>query len=307
MENVCLFNIGGNEMFDRSFSEVLIDELKREDIYRNKILPDIKSGDVFPAIRKESMGFYHRGGELFTFDKVFRTHVKFASVLKQMQDTENPYISESKLAKLNGIDKFIEGYERIKENCSVFSSQEAIGVSSVYSKYSYLLKNMGKVVLDIEVAFNSEKDFQYESSKNNRERIDILFFNTKNCCLTFCEAKHFSNKEIMAKEGKPPKVVKQIRRYEKTIGENQKKKEILSAYKEYVNIVNKAFSLKLPSPKNINPKMLLLIFGFDSDQRAGRFKKYFKNNVPKDIKIYAKGDIKSLEIESIKYLNTCEL
>ena len=54
-----------------------------EQLYSDYLLPDIKKGEVFPAIRNETITFYHKGGRLFSFDgNGFITNIKFASVFK---------------------------------------------------------------------------------------------------------------------------------------------------------------------------------------------------------------------------------
>ena len=305
-------------MFKRNFDDSLRVKLEKEELYKSKILPDIlvhrkarKKGEdpfVFPAIRNEWIGFYHKGGKLFSYDrrKGFETHIKYASVYESL--SSNAYISETQLSKLKPIAKFIGGYGRIKENCEKYAREEASGVFDVCSRCSYILGTK-KMVLDIEVSLKSEKDDKSEDSRDSKshktDRIDVLFFNSGTKCLTFCEAKHYSNPGIRCKPGKEPKVVTQIEGYERQIP--NKKREIIEAYRNYVEIVNEMFSLHLPPPEHINPKVILLIFGFDKDQSYGKLKQS-DEKVLKDcgIEIYPKGGIKTFEINNMEYLNKCE-
>ena len=275
-------------MFKRSFNDELIKQLINSDLYKHKILEDIKTGVVFPAIRAGRIDFYHKGGKVFTFDKDgFKTHIKYASVYKSKDD----YISEAKISSLKRITSFVDGYARIKENCSLYAGIESNGVSCIYSNYSYVSSTSGIVVLDIEVSLESL------DMDKNQDRIDILLFDKSKKKLIFCEAKHYSNKEIWSQKGSSPDVVEQVQRYVKQIG--AKRDYVLQEYGNYVNTANKLFSLNLPCPDNINQQVVLMVFGFDRDQLSGRFTELFKVNMPKDLKYYAIGNVVSLKIENV--------
>ncbi len=115
--------------------------------------------------------------------------------------------------------------------------------------------------------------------------------------LIFCEAKHYSNKEIWSQKGSSPDVVGQVQRYVKQI--HVKGDVILREYGNYVDAVNKLFSLNLPRPERIEQNVVLMVFGFDKDQLSGRFTELFKANIPKDIKYYAIGNVASLKMENV--------
>lgn len=274
-------------MFKRNFNDELIKLLVDCDLYK-KMLGDIKSGIVFPGIRSERIDFYHKGGKLFTFDKDgFKTHVKYASVYKSDED----YISESKISSLERIDRFVDGYMRIKENCSLYAGIESSGVASICGNYSYAASMSEIVVLDIEVSLESL------DSDRNQDRIDILLFDRRKKQLIFCEAKHYSNKEILSQKGSSPDVVGQVQRYVKQL--EAKGDDILREYGNYVDAVNKLFELNLSYPESIEPNVVLMVFGFDKDQLSGRFTELFKANMPKDIRYYAIGNVASLKIENV--------
>lgn len=281
-------------MFKRNFSDPLIKQLLNSELYKQKISGDIHAGIIFPGIRNERIDFYHKGGKLFTFDKDgFKTHIKYASVYKSKDD----YISEAKISSLERITSFVDGYARIKENCSLYSGVESSGVSCIYSNYSYIASTSGIVVLDIEVSLESL------DADKNQDRIDILLFDKQKKQLIFCEAKHYSNKEIWSQKGSSPDVVGQVQRYIKQIG--TKGDCVVREYCNYVNAVNKLFSLNLPCPDNINQQVVLMVFGFDRDQLSGRLTELFKVNMPKDLKYYAIGNVASLKIENV--FKKCEL
>jgi hypothetical protein len=275
--------------FVRNLHETQIAKLLESSLFQKELIPDIKSGAVFPAIRGWYIDFYHKGGKLFTYNKDFKTHKKYASVIKSPNDD----ISESDLKqKVKLISDFSEDYPSIKQNCSLYSGDEAKGVSRVYHKYSYTKKDSDVVVLDIEVSFKANEDY------GTQDRIDILLFNKKTQKLRFYEAKHFSNKEIWAKENTQPEVVSQIQRYEKQI--EQKKDTILKQYGNYVKIVNELFGCELPKPIDIDKEITLLVFGFDRDQQQGRMKNLLlKDGSLTGIQYYFVGDISSVKIDNM--------
>ena len=282
-------------MFSRNLEESVITELKKKKELWSRLENDCKKqkSDVFLAIRpKNEICFYHKGGRLFKFDKDkdkdygFRTNVKFASVIDK---TNENYLTEAKLGDYHLISDFSVNYDRIKENCKLYSGLEAEGVSIIYHKYPYLSHPKNEiVVLDIEVSFEKIT----KNGKENQDRIDILLFNTKTGILKFVEAKHYSNTEITSKSNKQPKVINQLKRYENQVA--TKKTEIIEEYKKYVDVINKIFGKKLPSPIDVENKVTLLIFGFDSDQRDGKLKEIKSRIKAEGYNVYAVGDTKSI-------------
>jgi hypothetical protein len=270
-------------MFSRKLDTLIIDELQKSSLWKNKLKADCEKQEVFFAIRNDSIGFYHKGSRLFEFDKNgFKTHHKFASAIGWEKD----YLSETDLSSIKPITNFEEGYSRIKENCANYSGVEAQGVSSIYHKHSYL-SNENKVVLDIEVSFESQ------NKDKRQDRIDILLLDKNKKTLEFVEAKHFSNSEIWS--SKTPKVIGQIRKYQNQI--SSKKADILSAYTHYTMCLNKIFDIDLPIPIDITPNVMLLIFGFDKNQKDGRLKELITENttIYEGINCFAKGDVSKID------------
>lgn len=71
---------------------------------------------------------------------------------------------------------------------------------------------------------------------------------------------------------KPP-VVEQLRRYNLQL--STRHDEILQAYKDYVAIARDFFEIPkedLPDPESLKPEVVLLVFGFDNDQKNNRLK-----------------------------------
>lgn len=256
---------------------------------------------VFPAIRNNTLDFYHRGSKLFSYQNgEYFTHHKYASVLT---NARADYIKESQLKDLRLITDFCEGYERIKENCSLFAGVEANGVSEIYSRYSYLFPESEIVVLDIEIALEAEQDAEKGAKRKTLDRIDLLLFDKSTATLRFYEAKHFTNSELWASIGIKPLVVEQIQKYEQQV--KSRKAEIVQTYTEYVRSVNDLFdlrspNLRLPDPKTIDDKVGLLIFGFDGDQLKGRFADLLlKDHSLSGIYLYSIGNIGGVNINNL--------
>lgn len=265
--------------FVRRFNDQAL--LMRDPLFRSQLLPDVTGpfspreeikGDVFPAIRVDRIDFYHRGGSLFSYSakRGFTTHHKYASVI--LAKSNRPYVTDD---SLTAIPSFAAGYDRIKENCALYSGLEAAGVAEVYGRYSCAKKNPLRrvVVLDIEVSLaRHQEDGLPEPGSKQRtpiDRIDLLLMDTKTGQLRFFEAKHYSNGEIRAKTGSTPRIVRQIARYQKQLNDSAVYGEVLDAYRAHVAVINSLFSpnIPLPQPTEIDPTPRLLVFGFDAMQQ----------------------------------------
>lgn len=242
--------------FVRKLDPRKISSLRSEKLFCSKLQTD---KDVFPAIRNNIVDFYYKGGKLFEYRAVeFKTHFKYTILQEQIEQFE---ISEKSNFTVPLSVDFEVDYRRIKSNCKTYSGIESAGVSDVYKKHSYRNITDEIVVLDIEISFDA-------LSKNKQDRIDLLLFNKKTKSLKFVEAKHFTNSELWSKKGRKPKVIaQQIPKYQAQVA--SKEQVIISQYQNYVRIVNSLFSLNLPLPKTVENKVILFIFGYDSDQIKG--------------------------------------
>jgi hypothetical protein len=276
-------------MFRRSLGSDTITGLRKDRLFVEKLKPDIAKGIVFPAIRASRFDFYHKGGKLFSYDRRFSTHKKYVSAI--MSDSD--YVSESDLQqKIEVVTNFFDGYEQIKENCSLYSGVEAEGVSRIYRTYPFTNNDSDIVVLDIEISFRAK------SEERSQDRIDILLFNKKTQQLRFYEAKHYSNSELWSVEGTPPRVASQIRRYEEQIERNDK--DIRHQYCNYVKIMNSLFGCDLPEPESIDERVTLLVFGYDRDQQGGRMKKLLLDDGSlAGIQYYSRGNISNVNVDNM--------
>jgi len=190
-------------VFQRDFDDDSIKKLREEPLFKERgyLKDDCLNGNVFPAIRKNRIDFYYQGGKLFSWDNTgsFKTHHKYASVLCYkngmpyvQSSKDNGYVKQSELANLHLIPDFFRGYERIKENCALYSGLEDEGIALLYKKFSCVKNNRSDVViLDIEIAFSnrySDDDIK-NCKRRSRNIIDFVSID-KSGTLRFFEAKH---------------------------------------------------------------------------------------------------------------------
>lgn len=265
---------------NRTIKPSILQDLINTSLWKNKLYDDCLNQNVFFAIRRNRVDFYHKGGLLFKYEfNEFKTHIKYAAVINK--DDETNYLSQSQLSSIKLATDFETNYERIKENCSKYSGVEATGVSEIYHEHSFL-SNSNTIVLDIEVAFRTE------DASRKQDRVDVVLYNLKTQRIHFVEAKHFSNKELFSTSH--PKVLSQLKRYQLQITTGST--NILREYRNLVDTINSIFKQTIPMPVDIDENVILLIFGFDADQKNGRLKKsILKNPVYSGTRIYAKGNI----------------
>lgn len=253
--------------FERRIAKSAIMRLHEESLFTNRLKKDVEKGDVFLAIRKDTIHFYHAGGRLFEFkpEDGFKTHNKYASVFRGRSSQK--YIPESSLKTVEPIQTFDEGYNRIKENCAHYAGEERASVSTLCRNFSYVNQGSDVVILDIEIGFPKQSGKEAGAGEEQVNKIDFLLYHKGKRRLRFFEVKLFVNGELWAKKGRTPKVVGQVQRYQKQIKKSAG--EILDAYKNYIDGVNWLFSLGLPEPEFLDPHVPLLICGYDSYHEQG--------------------------------------
>lgn len=250
---------------NRTVSEELINDLKTKYLYKEKLLPDIKKGEIFPAIRENKVAFYYKNQRLFVYDKNgFKTHIKYALTKRATED----YYTEDDLKKCSFNEfNFEEEYDAMKKLSSKYAGEEGIGVSMLYKHNFFKSPESDYYLLDIEVKLKG----------NKQDRMDVLFYSKKEKSLKFFETKHYSNQELWAKSEKNHAVVvDQIEKYENLIKDN--KEVIVKGYSDYIRSLNLLFDLDIPEPLTCEESVPLFVFGFDNDQKNGRLKKLLEED-----------------------------
>ena len=279
-------------MFKRCLNSKLVDDLKSQPLYKEKLLPDIRKCVIFPAIRNGKVDFYYKGGRLFEYaSNKFTSNIKYAFIPNCNKSGD---IDENFLKNTVHCEKFIDGYERIKEYCAKYNEgSEAEFVSRLYKDYSYFSKNpkdSNIILLDIEASFKSSND------EKSQDRFDIVLLNKRKRTIKVVEAKLYSNNEL-----RNFNVVKQIEGYEKVIKRDNK--EITAAYKSYIKLVKDLFNIELPDFDTVESDVGLLYFDFSKPdlKLVGELTNCLKEKMP-DNKIYAVGNTGGQSGASLKKL-----
>lgn len=270
--------------FNRYFEHV--ENLKNEPLYKDKLLPDIQKGRIFPALRGGTIDFYYKGGELFVYDGVkFTTHVKFAftNVYSDVQ-----HITEKEMLDLQTIPSFYDGYEEIKARCAKYVNVDALGVGDIIKSAGFE-DNHSAIVLDIDPSF-TRRDI-------SKDKIDMVLYSPSKKELLFCEAKHYSNPKLWSTQASDSKILAQLKRYTTWIYVNQKL--ILKQYANTIDVLNQLFDLNLPYPDHVEGSVKLFIFGFDPKQKDIIESLLSSDGGLKSVPHYSRHSIKGLSLDEL--------
>ncbi len=287
-----------NRGLDDAFVNALNDEYEKGSWWHRFV----NDKDVFVAIRRNSVNAYYRGCSLLKLD--WRggaiegsTHYKYLL---------HPSYSTSYIKIVNGQpelpqdtnDLFIrsvDSLEDLKKAAQPFAGEEKSGVHDIL--------NSNHNVLDVEIAFGAD------DRDSSSPRVDFVALRNQNDTaeLVFFEAKHFGNTDLRVSDDAMPKAVKQIKLYSRRLAENND--QIALSYRKVCeNLVSlKGMSTRYPERHEIieaitdgsktlrvNPEPVLIVFGFDADQRDGnnwRFHRKKLEGLLSD-RFFLKGDSK---------------
>lgn len=225
--------------FVRCLDKKQIDALHSDKNSRifNLLTLDIKSGMVFPAIRKNQIYFYYEGGCLYKFaNGCFSRNVAYE---KYACSTENlrPYDTakkqiETKFTNAKGNDK------------------ERRLLNDLY-RHTYCQDYKCKtIVLDIEVNLNG--------NIARGKKCDLVLYNTVTNDLMFVEGKIFSDKRVNVRHGSTPEVIRQVDTYSAAIKEQLQ--TIIKQYENYIAIINNLFGTNYQKPKKLVQPTKLLVY-----------------------------------------------
>jgi hypothetical protein len=298
--------------------------LRERSWWRDVLLRD----DVFIAVRGNSLNVYHCGASIFRIDDVGGgkirplTHVKYLvrqqqhlAVLKDDDRFEPDNIGWSKYDGPKTLDDMIHA-------AAVLSGAEKTGLHPLVMRTSRVidvelsLERVGDADA-IEETTNQNVAGAYAEPTGNQDRLDVATLERRgdDVFVVFFEAKHFNNTELRAQAGNVPTVVDQIRRYRSTI-----KHHAASLSERYSAVCRALVRLDAMrrqlhqglsvEPRNldplvheaatkgiklrIDPNPRLIVFGFDGDQRDGRWTAYLENitRAEPDLDVYAAGNPK---------------
>ncbi len=199
-----------------------------------RLKADVALGEVFPAVRVNELHFYYRGGCLYRF-----ANGKFERDGRYRRYADGTFSSEYERAKAETENRFTnrkgEETERRLLDKLCRATYTAAPMSDV-------------VVLDIEVNLGGR----------GVRKCDLVLLNTRTDELMFVEGKVFSDRRVRCAVGHTPEVIAQVNGYSAMIA--AQRQEIIDAYGEYVNIVNKLFGTAYAPPRRVTEPAKLLVY-----------------------------------------------
>ena len=193
-------------------------------------------GEVFPAVRKNELHFYYKGGCLYKFS---------GGSFKRDKNFEKFGVG------LDGLSP----YEKAKREIEIKFTNAAGGESErqlldrLYC-HTFNQKNGSKVVvLDIEVNLGGQAV----------KKCDLVLMNTETDELMFVEGKVFSDSRVNVAISFTPEVISQVNTYTAAIA--SQRQTILEQYARHIEIVNVLFGTSYRPPKRIVEPAKLLVYG----------------------------------------------
>lgn len=266
--------------FKRGLSEhfvAALAELAKKTSWWQDVLAD---ASLIIGIRDECFDVYWNGQSLFNVNfqggtvKV-NTHVKYLLDPDRSErvDLNDNGTFDFDLVPIPILRLYVSGtLNKLKRAADLFSGMEKQGVHAIV--------RANENIIDVEIRLDA-RDID---SDRDQPRIDIAAFEQRSdgVDLVFWEAKLFANKELRASGSSQPKVVGQIREYIQVL--QKRETEVLSSYcciaknlvaiaamsngcrkvGPVIQMVADGEQLRMSSPANVG----LVIFGFDSDQKA---------------------------------------
>lgn len=286
--------------FKRRLDQNKIEKIKKTVLWTNHLLPDIKAGVVFPAIRDEEVHFYYSGGCMFKYTgdnfkfnrSYFKPDYQTVTTKESWEKYKiNSQIYEKDYATLQFICKDIVGfdfckeYENIKEvvkqkfdnkSDKTESTKERQYLEQLYP-FTFSPKNSDVIVLDIEVRAN----FRTNINKAEYAKCDLVLYNAKESELQFIEAKLSSDKRVTS-SGMFPGVIAQIEKYNSWFKEEEDRDNILKNYKEYIFIINQLFGMNIAEPKTLKNTTKLVLFEGTDDYQKKHLNKLVNSTIGAD-------------------------
>lgn len=222
--------------FVRSFDTSKLDKLTDKDAKLfAKLKADVLKGEVFPAVRKDELHFYYKGGCLYRF-----ANGSFK---------RNPAYDNIETVE-------IDDYKKAKEQCRIRYSGKDDG-----AKERQLLDNLNHhtfkkgstsriIVLDIEVNLNG--------GKSGQKKCDMVLLNKDTNEIMFVEGKVFKDSRVNRRVGETPEVIEQVATY--TAGINEQATAIVEQYAKHIRVVNALFGTEYNTEGKLILTAKLLVY-----------------------------------------------
>lgn len=280
--------------FTRTISDKNMELLRKtalETAHEGAWLRDaLKDKELFFALRNDRVDVYYRGGAAYSIyfrdGKIIpETHVKylvFGARYIRLTDGRFSYSPDQHMQTV-----YQEGtsLQQIKAAIKNYVGVEGKGVYEAIKGYP--------LVADVEIAFRREKNDEIDderiepSGHRRQDRIDVCLVQTDggDLRLRFWEAKHFTNPELFSDD-----ILTQLQGYEDQLV--SRRMELLDAYRNVCRFNSDLAELRMSmgidhardsyadvwrdiadgrTPLVLDEKPSLLVFGFDNDQKNGRW------------------------------------
>lgn len=258
-----------------------------------RIFDDIKSGDIFPAVRVDRLDFYHGGGVLFSFSgNSFKRNPDYDGNESEAKKGGGAVAEQTYGKSFNGNYEFFKECNRKRFRSSANEDSERKFLDGFYGGTYKGYSFPSVCVLDIEVRINEE---------GNQKKCDMVLLGTeggKNRIM-FVEAKLKGNSELRCAVGRTPKVVTQVEGY--TAQLNKHKEIIEQQYLNYLDVMSRLI-FKKPYNKTCDgmeliPNAKLLIFGKPKDTVMTNNQKYSEQILKERLDVlWANADIRLSDI-----------
>lgn len=202
-----------------------------------RLKADVFAGLVYPAVRKNQLHFYYKGGCLYKFAN--GTFTRDPAYCKYGNPT--PGLTDYQLAKRQNENKFTAAIGR---------GTERQLLDELYC-YTFGRARTGRaVVLDIEVNLNS--------GVGRGKKCDLVLYDTATRALLFVEGKLFSDSRVNVRRGRSPAVIEQVETYTAAVAEQAQ--TILRQYKNHIAVCNDLFGTDYPDPVRVCLPAKLLVY-----------------------------------------------
>jgi hypothetical protein len=268
---------------DPDFVALLAAEAKKPGWWAD-VLADPK---LFVALRGKSLNVYWRGQSLFYVEATssglkVTTHEKYLvdpALASQVPLVGGSFDVAGILKKGGFIGRYVDAttLAKMKSAAGLFSGLEKTGCHEIAVR--------NPTVIDCEIAFPGVVSPSEDTVKKSAPRVDLASLEPdgKDARLVFWEAKHYSNPGLRADDGLPP-VCRQVATYHDYLSANRE-----TIVESYANVAANLVSISAMRPVRTGrplsplvsevatrerrltlgaePKVGLIIFGFDAGQR----------------------------------------
>ena len=296
--------------FIRKISNLQLMQSKlNNDVFLKKVKDNyISKGKALLTFRNDEATVYYNGNQLCnTSFKLGKTpqgeltvYEKYLPLIRSAHlgsKKSSKNVTEEQWRKETGINNysFEDVLPEILDNISKDSSPESTQVSKLY-KFSPLNLDAPAereiILLDVEAAF--------AKTGEKTERIDAVFYHTKEHRLMFIEVKRLSDGRIQEKDGNTAEVIKQLSGYKKVI--DSEKQNIVDQYNNVIKYYNDILSKnKIPLMKDCKDPLLgLLLVEFTSQNKDKEQKKKAEEILAKNgMGIYSIGNAENVKDETL--------